>query len=158
MNVALEGACWRRRFWWLILNSWGHYSLLQWDNCWHLTLYTWTVKWTKQMKNARMIKREVVLNIHTCFHLCLVWFITALDIFVNFYVGHIDHSARVMRVITWNRSFKGIPDPDGNRDDFDNDEGETHATVLDKILAWEKKLYDEVKVNIMLNSWILLNT
>ncbi|XP_074571096.1 protein ALTERED PHOSPHATE STARVATION RESPONSE 1 [Curcuma longa] len=59
--------------------------------------------------------------------------------------GHIDHSARVMRVITWNRSFKGIPDPDGGNDDFDNDEWETHATVLDKILAWERKLYDEVK-------------
>ncbi|KAJ0754178.1 hypothetical protein HanPI659440_Chr09g0343981 [Helianthus annuus] len=24
--------------------------------------------------------------------------------------GHIDHSARVMRVITWNRSFKGLPE------------------------------------------------
>ncbi|WOL15774.1 hypothetical protein Cni_G24555 [Canna indica] len=59
--------------------------------------------------------------------------------------GHIDHSARVMRVITWNRSFKGISDPDGGKDDFENDEWETHATVLDKILAWEKKLYDEVK-------------
>lgn len=54
-----------------------------------------------------------------------------------------------MRVITWNRSFKGIPDPDGSKDDFDNDESETHATVLDKILAWEKKLYDEVKVNVI---------
>ncbi|CAL9206188.1 unnamed protein product [Musa hybrid cultivar] len=59
--------------------------------------------------------------------------------------GHIDHSARVMRVITWNRSFKGMADADGGKDDFDNDEWETHATVLDKILAWEKKLYDEVK-------------
>ncbi|EHA8587421.1 nitrate regulatory gene2 protein [Cocos nucifera] len=58
--------------------------------------------------------------------------------------GHIDHSARVMQVITWNRSFKGMPPADG-RDDFDNDEWETIATVLDKMLAWEKKLYDEVK-------------
>ncbi|XP_062008339.1 nitrate regulatory gene2 protein-like [Rosa rugosa] len=60
--------------------------------------------------------------------------------------GHIDHSARVMRVITWNRSFKGIPNfDDGGKDDFDSEEHETHATVLDKLLAWEKKLYDEVK-------------
>ncbi|KAL6144723.1 hypothetical protein ACLB2K_055414 [Fragaria x ananassa] len=60
--------------------------------------------------------------------------------------GHIDHSARVMRVITWNRSFKGIPNfDDGGKDEFDSEEHETHATVLDKLLAWEKKLYDEVK-------------
>ncbi|XP_008775372.2 nitrate regulatory gene2 protein-like [Phoenix dactylifera] len=59
--------------------------------------------------------------------------------------GHIDHSARVMRVITWNRSIKGMADPDDGKDDFDNDEWETHATILDKMLAWEKKLYDEVK-------------
>ncbi|ONK62836.1 uncharacterized protein A4U43_C07F8630 [Asparagus officinalis] len=59
--------------------------------------------------------------------------------------GHIDHSARVMRVITWNRSFKGMPNRDDWKDDFDNDEWETHATVLDKMLAWEKKLYEEVK-------------
>ncbi|POO03906.1 hypothetical protein TorRG33x02_002100 [Trema orientale] len=59
--------------------------------------------------------------------------------------GHIDHSARVMRVITWNRSFKGIPDGDGGKDEFDSEEYESHATVLDKLLAWEKKLYDEVK-------------
>ncbi|KAL6137645.1 hypothetical protein ACLB2K_062935 [Fragaria x ananassa] len=60
--------------------------------------------------------------------------------------GHIDHSARVMRVITWNRSFKGIPNfYDGGKDEFESEEHETHATVLDKLLAWEKKLYDEVK-------------
>ncbi|XP_072982700.1 protein ALTERED PHOSPHATE STARVATION RESPONSE 1 [Typha latifolia] len=59
--------------------------------------------------------------------------------------GHIDHSARVMKVITWNKSFKGIPNCDDGKDDFDNDEWETLATVLDKMLAWEKKLYDEVK-------------
>ncbi|CAH2036481.1 unnamed protein product [Thlaspi arvense] len=59
--------------------------------------------------------------------------------------GHIDHSARVMRVITWNRSFRGIPNTDDAKDDFDSAENETHATVLDKLLAWEKKLYDEVK-------------
>lgn len=60
--------------------------------------------------------------------------------------GHIDHSARVMRVITWNRSFRGLPNADDGKDDFDSEEHETHATVLDKLLAWEKKLYDEVKV------------
>jgi hypothetical protein len=61
--------------------------------------------------------------------------------------GGIDHSARVMRVITWNRSFKagsGLP-VDQGKDEFDSEENETHATVLDKMLAWEKKLYDEVK-------------
>ncbi|XP_022714966.1 nitrate regulatory gene2 protein [Durio zibethinus] len=62
--------------------------------------------------------------------------------------GHIDHSARVMRVITWNRSFRGLKDnADNVKDDFDSEENETHATVLDKMLAWEKKLYDEVKAS-----------
>ncbi|XP_023526709.1 nitrate regulatory gene2 protein-like [Cucurbita pepo subsp. pepo] len=59
--------------------------------------------------------------------------------------GHIDHSARVMRVITWNRSFKGLSNMDNGKDDFYAEDQETHATVLDKLLAWEKKLYDEVK-------------
>ncbi|KAG6513690.1 hypothetical protein ZIOFF_024026 [Zingiber officinale] len=59
--------------------------------------------------------------------------------------GHIDHSAMLMRVITWNRSFKGISQEETALDDFDNDELETHATILGKMLAWEKKLFDEVK-------------
>ncbi|CAL0335295.1 unnamed protein product [Lupinus luteus] len=59
--------------------------------------------------------------------------------------GHIDHSARVMQVITWNRSFRGIPNLDDGKYDFNLEDQETHATVLDKLLAWEKKLYDEVK-------------
>ncbi|XP_022948863.1 nitrate regulatory gene2 protein-like [Cucurbita moschata] len=59
--------------------------------------------------------------------------------------GHIDHSARVMRVITWNKSFRGISDMDNGKDELYADDQETHATVLDKLLAWEKKLYDEVK-------------
>ncbi|TKY74596.1 formin protein 8 [Spatholobus suberectus] len=59
--------------------------------------------------------------------------------------GHIDHSARLMRVITWNRSFRGVSNGDAAKDDFDSEEYETHATVLDKLLAWEKKLYEEVK-------------
>lgn len=61
--------------------------------------------------------------------------------------GHIDHSARVMRVITWNKSFKGMQNADEGKDDFDNEEWDTLATNLDKLLDWEKKLYDEVKVN-----------
>lgn len=59
--------------------------------------------------------------------------------------GHIDHSARVMKIITWNRSFSGMQNGDDGKDDFENDASETLATVVDKILAWEKKLYDEVK-------------
>lgn len=58
--------------------------------------------------------------------------------------GHIDHSARVMRVITWNRSFRNVANGEGGND-FDSEEHETHATVLEKLQAWEKKLYDEVK-------------
>ncbi|KAE9591287.1 hypothetical protein Lalb_Chr20g0116891 [Lupinus albus] len=61
------------------------------------------------------------------------------------FTGHIDHSARVMQVITWNRSFRGIPNLDDGKYDFALEEQETHATVLDKLLAWEKKLYDEVR-------------
>lgn len=77
--------------------------------------------------------------LHIELHLCKCFFCV--------FAGHIDHSARVMRVITWNRSFKGIPNVDDGKDDFDSDEHETHATILDKLLAWEKKLYDEVKVS-----------
>ncbi|XP_062199443.1 protein ALTERED PHOSPHATE STARVATION RESPONSE 1-like [Phragmites australis] len=60
--------------------------------------------------------------------------------------GHIDHSTKIMHVITWNRSFKNLPDHDDLNDNFEIDERfETHAAVLDRMLAWEKKLYDEVK-------------
>ncbi|XP_047941460.1 protein ALTERED PHOSPHATE STARVATION RESPONSE 1-like [Salvia hispanica] len=59
--------------------------------------------------------------------------------------GHIDHAARVMQVITWNKSFKGVPNGEAANDSFDPDDYETHATVLDKLLAWEKKLYEEIK-------------
>jgi hypothetical protein len=52
-----------------------------------------------------------------------------------------------MHVITWNRSFKNLPDHDDLNDNFEiDDRFETHAAVLDRMLAWEKKLYDEVKV------------
>lgn len=63
-------------------------------------------------------------------------------------LGFVDHSARVMQVITWNRSFKGIPQPEQVKNELDDAEGETHATVLEKLLAWEKKLSHEVKVKI----------
>ncbi|XP_015688250.1 protein ALTERED PHOSPHATE STARVATION RESPONSE 1-like [Oryza brachyantha] len=60
--------------------------------------------------------------------------------------GHIDHSTKIMHVITWNRSFKNLPNQDDLGGNFEIDERfETHATVLDRMLAWEKKLYDEVK-------------
>lgn len=60
--------------------------------------------------------------------------------------GHIDHSTKIMHVITWNRSFKNLPDHEDLNDNFDTDDRfETHAAVLDRMLAWEKKLYDEVK-------------
>ncbi|KAF2304498.1 hypothetical protein GH714_032788 [Hevea brasiliensis] len=59
--------------------------------------------------------------------------------------GYVDHSARVMRVITWNRSFRGVPNGEGGKNELDSEDYETLATVLDKLLAWEKKLYDEVK-------------
>ncbi|OVA02994.1 protein of unknown function DUF632 [Macleaya cordata] len=58
--------------------------------------------------------------------------------------GHIDHSKRVMRVITWNRSFRGLQNADDGNDEIET--YDTLASVLDKLLAWEKKLYDEVKV------------
>lgn len=81
-----------------------------------------------------------------CLNLCNICFL-----------GHIDHSARVMRVITWNRSFRGLPNADDELDDFDSEEHETHATVLDKMLAWEKKLYDEVKVCLFITSWFAMS-
>ena len=43
---------------------------------------------------------------------------------------------------------------ENGNDEFDSEEYETHATVLDKLLAWEKKLYDEVKVHF--KSWVYL--
>ncbi|KAK8935895.1 hypothetical protein KSP39_PZI013918 [Platanthera zijinensis] len=59
--------------------------------------------------------------------------------------GHIDHSEKILKVITWNRSIKGIQSEVDVKDDLDDEKWETHATVLDKMLAWEKKLYDEFK-------------
>ena len=68
-----------------------------------------------------------------------------LNFVANCLTGYIDHSARVMHVITWNRSLRGLPNVDDGKDDFQLEEHITQATVLDKLLAWEK-LYDEVKV------------
>jgi len=34
--------------------------------------------------------------------------------------------------------------PEGGKDEYEDNE--TLATVLDKLMAWEKKLYEEVKV------------
>ncbi|KAJ4819168.1 DUF630 family protein (DUF630 and DUF632) [Rhynchospora pubera] len=59
--------------------------------------------------------------------------------------GHINHSDKIMRVITWNRSFKRLPQQDDMDDKIESDEPDTHATILDKLLAWDKKLYEEVK-------------
>lgn len=56
-----------------------------------------------------------------------------------------------MQVITWNKSFRGVPNGEGMKDNFDPDDYETHATILDKLLAWEKKLYEEVKVHSILH-------
>lgn len=58
----------------------------------------------------------------------------------DLYTVPVDHAARVMRVITW--SSKGMPE--GGKNDYEDNE--TLATVLDKLMAWEKKLYEEVKV------------
>ncbi|GMI81438.1 hypothetical protein like AT5G25590 [Hibiscus trionum] len=59
--------------------------------------------------------------------------------------GYIDHSERVMRVITWNRSVRGTANGENGKGEFDSEEHEALATILEKLLAWEKKLYDEVK-------------
>nr|GMD41409.1 nitrate regulatory gene2 protein [Ipomoea batatas] len=59
---------------------------------------------------------------------------------------NINHAERVMQIITWNKSLRGISNGNGAKDNYaDDDESETHATVLDKLLAWEKKLYEELK-------------
>ncbi|XP_058728975.1 nitrate regulatory gene2 protein-like [Vicia villosa] len=65
--------------------------------------------------------------------------------FSNTTGGQLDYSARVMRVVTWDRSFRETPNMDEVKDDFDSEKHETLATVLDKLLAWEKKLYNQVK-------------
>lgn len=61
--------------------------------------------------------------------------------------GNLDYSARIMRVVTWDRSFRETQNIDEVKDDFDSEKHETLGTVLDKLLAWEKKLYNQVKVS-----------
>jgi hypothetical protein len=62
-------------------------------------------------------------------------------------LGHINHSTKIMHVMMWNRSFKNLPDHDDLIDNFEIDERiDTHTVVLDRMLAWDKKLYDEVKI------------
>lgn len=62
-----------------------------------------------------------------------------------------------MRVITWNRSFRGFANTEEFKDVVDSEEYEIHATVLDKLLAWEKKLYDEVKVMLVVSMIMNMN-
>lgn len=85
----------------------------------------------------------IQLNL-VCVH--VVEFLRLLTAWSCVLLGFVDHSARVMQVITWNRSFKGIPQQENVKNELDDDQWETHATVLDKLLAWEKKLCHEVKV------------
>ncbi|CAH9074178.1 unnamed protein product [Cuscuta europaea] len=59
--------------------------------------------------------------------------------------ANIDHASRVMQIITWNKSVNGESNSDGAKENQDGRAFETHATVLDKLLAWEKKLYEELK-------------
>lgn len=69
-------------------------------------------------------------------------FMCYMDIF---FTGDIDHSARVMHVITWNKSSRGLSKNE-DRYDIHSEKHETLAMLLEKMLAWEKKLSDEVKV------------
>ncbi|KAH7277761.1 hypothetical protein KP509_38G005900 [Ceratopteris richardii] len=57
----------------------------------------------------------------------------------------LNHSRRVLRVMSWERDSH-LPLTNGESLDlFHNTGNETHASTLDKLLAWEKKLHDEVK-------------
>lgn len=64
---------------------------------------------------------------------------------IGYFFTDIDHSARVMHVITWNKSSRGLS-MNENRDANYSEKQETLAMLLEKMLAWEKKLLDEVKV------------
>ncbi|VFQ84653.1 unnamed protein product [Cuscuta campestris] len=59
--------------------------------------------------------------------------------------GTIDHATRVMQIITWNKPVTAVSKGDGAIEKYDGGDSETHATVLDKLMAWEKKLYEELK-------------
>ncbi|KAI5066357.1 hypothetical protein GOP47_0018981 [Adiantum capillus-veneris] len=63
------------------------------------------------------------------------------------YKDSCDHSSRVLRVMSWARHTQLASITDEATDKtLNGHEKETHAATLDKLLAWEKKLYDEVKV------------
>ena len=79
-----------------------------------------------------------------------------LSVFIYIcFTGYIDPSARIMQVITWNRAFRGLPCED---DEFFESERENLANVLDKMLAWEKKLYEEMKVTFLLFSFFFFGS
>ncbi|GKB99909.1 nitrate regulatory gene2 protein-like protein [Tanacetum coccineum] len=59
--------------------------------------------------------------------------------------GLIDHSTRLVRVITLNKSFRRPKNLNDPKDYFVYTEKETLATILDKMLEWEKKLYKQAK-------------
>lgn len=75
-------------------------------------------------------------------------------------------SARVLNAITWHRAKSSVPSSskqphsskpkkyiDAYNNDLDDDTGMvsgSHASTLDKIYAWEKKLYEEVKAGEMI--------
>ncbi|KAK9993026.1 hypothetical protein SO802_022729 [Lithocarpus litseifolius] len=87
---------------------------------------------------STLLSCSVIFRFYLCFGYSYLYFVA------NFLTGHFDHSTRVMRVITWNQSLEGYLMLMMGNDDFDSEEHETHATMLDNLLAWEK-LYDEVK-------------
>ncbi|PKA54374.1 hypothetical protein AXF42_Ash000207 [Apostasia shenzhenica] len=59
--------------------------------------------------------------------------------------GHLEHSEKIMKVIRWNKPIGDNGSEGDTKDDLDDEKWETHAIVLEKMQAWEKKLYDEVK-------------
>ncbi|KAH7416230.1 hypothetical protein KP509_14G081800 [Ceratopteris richardii] len=63
----------------------------------------------------------------------------------------LDHSRRVLRVMSWGRNPHLLANGEWV-DFFHQRDEETHASTLDKLLAWEKKLLDEVKVGELIRS------
>ena len=84
----------------------------------------------------------------------------------NVFCVNVEHSTNVLNDITWHRSMSSryplskydfassskYPIDVSNSDfveDYSMISG-SHASILDKLLAWEKKLYEEVKVQFSL--------
>ncbi|XP_002960235.2 nitrate regulatory gene2 protein [Selaginella moellendorffii] len=68
----------------------------------------------------------------------------------NFIDGRSDetHAKKVLRAISWSSSNSSLARAAAEQSVFDDESGDatgTHASTLDRLLAWEKKLYDEVK-------------